>query len=158
MGFHFDFFSLISDVLTMLSGLLGRLRRSLRYGDVRLKHIALLVLLICLYLYLTNDTPSPSSVFVVARPNPDNTDQLLSLQAEIGYLRKKLAKCSNSVTGTLANSKIEHFTPMYVITPTYTRAVQKAELTRLASVFVMVPNLHWIIVEDSPAKTNLGKT
>ena len=150
-------FSLISDVPTMLLGLLGQLRRSLRHGDVRMKHILLLVLLICLYLYLTNDTPS-SSVFVVARPNPDNTDQLLSLQAEIGYLRKKLAKCSNSVTGSLANSKIEHFTPIYVITPTYTRAVQKAELTRLASVFVMVPNLHWIIVEDSPAKTNLGET
>merc|ERR1719400_2894584 len=32
---------------------------------------------------------------------------------------------------------------------------QKAELTRLASVFVMVPNLHWIIVEDSPSKTTL---
>ena len=150
-------FSLLSDVLTMLLGLLGQLRRSLRYGDVRMKHILLLVLLICLYLYLTSDTPS-SNVFVVARPNPDNTDQLLSLQAEIGYLRKKLAKCSNSVTGSLANSKIEHFTPIYVITPTYTRAVQKAELTRLASVFVMVPNLHWIIVEDSPSKTNLGET
>ena len=156
MGFQL-IFSLISDVLTMLFGLLGQLRRSLRYSDVRLKHILLLVLLICLYLYLTSDTHSPS-LFVGARPNPDSTDQLLSLQAEIGYLRKKLAKCSNSVTGSLANSKIEHFTPIYVITPTYTRAVQKAELTRLASVFVMVPNLHWIIVEDSPSKTNLGET
>ena len=141
----------------MLLGLLGQLRRSLRHGDLRLKHIVLLVLLICLYLYLTSDTSS-SSVFVVARPNPDNTDQLLSLQAEIGYLRKKLAKCSNPVTGILANSKIEHFKPIYVITPTYSRPVQKAELTRLATVFVMVPNLHWIVVEDSSQKTNLGKT
>ena len=82
----------------------------------------------------------------------------MSLQAEIGYLRKKLAKCSNPVTGILANSKIEHFKPIYVITPTYSRPVQKAELTRLATVFVMVPNLHWIVVEDSPQKTNLGKT
>ena len=156
MGFQL-IFSLISDVLTMLLGLLGQLRRSLHHGDLRLKHVVLLVLLICLYLHLTSQPPSPS-LFVGARPNPDNSDQLLSLQAEIGYLRKKLAKCSNSVTGSLANSKIEHFTPIYVITPTYTRAVQKAELTRLASVFVMVPNLHWIIVEDSPTKTNLGET
>ena len=102
---------------------------------------------------------SSSSVgFVVARPSSENTDQLLSLQAEIGYLRKKLAKCSNPVTGILANSRIEHFKPIYVITPTYSRPVQKAELTRLASVFLMVPNLHWIVVEDSPRKTNLGKT
>ena len=148
---------LLSDAPNMLLGLLGQLRRSLRYGDLRLKHIVLLVFLIYLYLHLTSDTPT-TSVFVGARPNSDNTDQLLSLQAEIGYLRKKLAKCSNSVTGSLANSKIEHFTPIFVITPTYTRAVQKAELTRLASVFVMVPNLHWIIVEDSPSKTTLGQT
>ena len=141
----------------MLSEFQIELRRALRFGDVRMKHIALVVVLICLFVYFQKNSQN-SSGFVVARPNSENTDQLLSLQAEIGYLRKKLAKCSNSVTGSLANSKIEHFTPIYVITPTYTRAVQKAELTRLASVFVMVPNLHWIIVEDSPSKTNLGET
>ncbi|XP_034778256.1 galactosylgalactosylxylosylprotein 3-beta-glucuronosyltransferase 1-like [Acipenser ruthenus] len=44
---------------------------------------------------------------------------------------------------------------IYVITPTYTRPVQKAELTRLANTFLHVPNLHWIVVEDSPRRTNL---
>jgi len=119
-----------------------------------MKHIGFVVLLICLFLYFQKNSSS-SGGFVVARPSSENTDQLLSLQAEIGYLRKKLAKCSNPVTGTLANSRIEHFKPIYVITPTYSRPVQKAELTRLASVFLMVPNLHWIVVEDSPRKTNL---
>ena len=135
----------------------GFLRTLRILRDVKMKQIVFLIFLICLLLYLTKNGQNSSS-FVVAGPNLEKTDQLLSLQAEIGYLRKKLAKCSNSVTGNLANSKIEHFKPIYVITPTYSRPVQKAELTRLATVFVMVPNLHWIVVEDSSQKTNLGKT
>ena len=51
--------------------------------------------------------------------------------------------------------KVDHFPPLYVITPTYARPVQRAELTRLAQVFVMVPNLHWIVVEDAAEKTEL---
>lgn len=44
---------------------------------------------------------------------------------------------------------------IYAITPTYTRPVQKAELTRLAHAFRQVPRLHWIVVEDSTARTEL---
>lgn len=44
---------------------------------------------------------------------------------------------------------------IFIITPTYTRFVQKAELTRLANTFLHIQNLHWIVVEDSPRKTNL---
>lgn len=44
---------------------------------------------------------------------------------------------------------------IYVITPTYTRPVQKAELVRLANTFLHVVNLHWIVVEDCPRKTKL---
>jgi len=33
--------------------------------------------------------------------------------------------------------------------------VQKAELTRLSQTFLHVPQLHWIVVEDSPHKTPL---
>lgn len=46
-------------------------------------------------------------------------------------------------------------TVIYAITPTFTRAVQKAELTRLAQTFLHVRNFHWIVVEDAPAKTSL---
>lgn len=35
------------------------------------------------------------------------------------------------------------------------RLVQKAELTRLSHTFLHVPQLHWIVVEDSPHKTPL---
>ncbi|CAH0386082.1 unnamed protein product [Bemisia tabaci] len=44
---------------------------------------------------------------------------------------------------------------VYVITPTFARPVQKAELTRLSQTFMLVQNLHWIIVEDSKQKTAL---
>ncbi|KAG1944657.1 galactosylgalactosylxylosylprotein 3-beta-glucuronosyltransferase 1 isoform X1 [Pimephales promelas] len=44
---------------------------------------------------------------------------------------------------------------IHVITPTYSRPVQKAELTRLANTFLHVPNLHWILVEDSQRRTPL---
>uniref|UniRef100_A0A8C6U0X0 Galactosylgalactosylxylosylprotein 3-beta-glucuronosyltransferase n=1 Tax=Neogobius melanostomus TaxID=47308 RepID=A0A8C6U0X0_9GOBI len=39
--------------------------------------------------------------------------------------------------------------------PTYSRPVQKAELTRLANTLLHVSNLHWILVEDAPKRTKL---
>ena len=42
---------------------------------------------------------------------------------------------------------------IYVITPTHTRLVQKAELTRLSQTLRLVPNVHWIVVEDSKQKS-----
>ncbi|XP_067011270.2 galactosylgalactosylxylosylprotein 3-beta-glucuronosyltransferase I [Anabrus simplex] len=44
---------------------------------------------------------------------------------------------------------------IYAITPTYSRPVQKAELTRLSHTFMLVPDFHWIIVEDAPSPTSL---
>ncbi|XP_053222942.1 galactosylgalactosylxylosylprotein 3-beta-glucuronosyltransferase 1 isoform X2 [Podarcis raffonei] len=44
---------------------------------------------------------------------------------------------------------------IHVVTPTYSRPVQKAELTRLANTFLHVMNLHWILVEDSQRRTPL---
>ncbi|KAG8141529.1 hypothetical protein E2320_007141, partial [Naja naja] len=44
---------------------------------------------------------------------------------------------------------------IHVVTPTYSRPVQKAELTRLSNTFLHVPNLHWILVEDSQRRTAL---
>lgn len=44
---------------------------------------------------------------------------------------------------------------VFVITPTFKRFVQKAELTRLSQAFKLVRKLHWIVVEDSVNKTAL---
>lgn len=43
---------------------------------------------------------------------------------------------------------------IYVITPTYTRATQIADLTRLKNTLSLVPKIVWIIVEDSLIKTD----
>ena len=42
-------------------------------------------------------------------------------------------------------------TPIYKVTPTYARPQQKTELTRLRSMFLLVPGVHWLVVEDAPA-------
>lgn len=44
---------------------------------------------------------------------------------------------------------------IFVITPTFKRFVQKAELTRVSQAIKPVQKLHWIVVEDSPNKTVL---
>ncbi|KAG3284867.1 hypothetical protein H1C71_008423 [Ictidomys tridecemlineatus] len=44
---------------------------------------------------------------------------------------------------------------IYVITPTYARLVQKAELVRLSQTLSLVPRLHWLLVEDSDGPTPL---
>lgn len=49
----------------------------------------------------------------------------------------------------------EKLPTIYVVTPTYARYVQKAELIKLSHTFMLVPNLHWIIVEDSDWRTDM---
>lgn len=45
--------------------------------------------------------------------------------------------------------------PLYIITPTYRRPEQIPELTRLAQTLMHIPNLHWLVIEDSVNKTLL---
>ncbi|XP_009458738.2 galactosylgalactosylxylosylprotein 3-beta-glucuronosyltransferase 3 isoform X2 [Pan troglodytes] len=44
---------------------------------------------------------------------------------------------------------------IYVVTPTYARLVQKAELVRLSQTLSLVPRLHWLLVEDAEGPTPL---
>ena len=44
---------------------------------------------------------------------------------------------------------------IYVVTPTYARVVQKADLTRLANTLLHVRRLHWIVVDDAASKAAL---
>lgn len=44
---------------------------------------------------------------------------------------------------------------IYMITPTYARWTQKADLTRLCQTLMHIKNLHWIVIEDSETKTRL---
>ncbi|XP_029642929.1 galactosylgalactosylxylosylprotein 3-beta-glucuronosyltransferase 1 [Octopus sinensis] len=55
----------------------------------------------------------------------------------------------------LKQNRQKEMITIFAITPTYSRLVQKAELTRLSQTFLHIPNFHWIIVEDSSTKTTL---
>eukprot|EP00039_Didymoeca_costata_P005649 m.83338 g.83338 ORF g.83338 m.83338 type:complete len:314 (-) comp12917_c0_seq1:48-989(-) len=44
---------------------------------------------------------------------------------------------------------------LYLITPTYKRHNQKADMTRFANTLRQVPNLHWIVIEDAQERTEL---
>ncbi|KAL2737106.1 galactosylgalactosylxylosylprotein 3-beta-glucuronosyltransferase I [Vespula maculifrons] len=70
------------------------------------------------------------------------------LQYQMMLLRQKTFDSNKTAT---ANDK----TTIYAVTPTFARAVQKAELTRLSQTFRLVPNFHWIVVEDSAERTRL---
>lgn len=50
---------------------------------------------------------------------------------------------------SLERNNYEKIPTIYIITPTYGRLVQKAELIRLSHTMMLVPHNHWIIVEDS---------
>ncbi|XP_062849282.1 galactosylgalactosylxylosylprotein 3-beta-glucuronosyltransferase 3 [Trichomycterus rosablanca] len=79
----------------------------------------------------------------------------LELQKDrtISRLREELQK-QIKPESTKASKK-SSLPTIYVVTPTYARLVQKAELTRLSHTFLHVPQLHWILVEDSPSPTPL---
>ena len=81
----------------------------------------------------------------------DNDDIIVALKSQLGYLKRKLSRISSSPVDVNDNS----LPIIYAVTPTYARPVQKAELTRLCQTFLLVPNLHWVLVEDSKMKSNL---
>jgi len=69
------------------------------------------------------------------------------LKSELSFLKSRLLICQEE------KANYSQYPPIYVITPTHRRPEQLAELNRLRSVFLLVPNLHWILVEDSSSKS-----
>ncbi|XP_043110674.1 galactosylgalactosylxylosylprotein 3-beta-glucuronosyltransferase 2 [Puntigrus tetrazona] len=68
----------------------------------------------------------------------------------------RTSSSSTSSSSSSSGSNATSLPVIYAITPTYSRAVQKAELTRLANTFRQVPQFHWIVVEDSNTHTELA--
>ena len=86
-------------------------------------------------------------------------DSLISeLKANASQLQQRLLLATASSTladAESTTSRSNGSTPIYVVTPTYARWTQKADLTRLCHTLMHVPGLHWILVEDSEQKTPL---
>ncbi|XP_015791609.1 galactosylgalactosylxylosylprotein 3-beta-glucuronosyltransferase sqv-8 [Tetranychus urticae] len=61
----------------------------------------------------------------------------------------------SSSPSPLINLPREKLPTIYLITPTYSRAEQKAELTRLGNTLLHVESIHWILIEDSDFPSNL---
>ena len=72
------------------------------------------------------------------------------------YLDLPIQGFVNPVTNTRRNMSPSPDNPtIFVITPTHKRITQKLELLSLCYTFTLVPDLVWIVVEDSINKTNL---
>eukprot|EP00095_Tigriopus_kingsejongensis_P005606 snap_masked-scaffold541_size141817-processed-gene-0.8 protein:Tk05606 transcript:snap_masked-scaffold541_size141817-processed-gene-0.8-mRNA-1 annotation:"galactosylgalactosylxylosylprotein 3-beta-glucuronosyltransferase i" len=127
-----------------------------RYVRHRQPQFILLIFVFFLVIFKFNDRQWFGGPSNVQEPHTSHhgwrdSDVVVALQAQLGYLKNKMA-----VLGHVNLDVNDHSQPViYAITPTYAREVQKAELTRLCHTFLLVPNFHWIVVEDARAKTKL---
>lgn len=82
---------------------------------------------------------------------PDHEHVVSQLRAEVELLRHQLRQSAakNEAGG------VAPLPTIFVITPTYARPVQIAELTRLGNTFRQVASLHWIVVEDASTPSHL---
>lgn len=101
-----------------------------------------------------------SLLFILWKLTVIQTDvEKLQFLKDTLYLNKEQLQLSHQqliLIEHLYQTKLGKEQPMiYAVTPTYTRYVQKAELTRISQTLALVPNVHWILVEDSDEKTDL---
>jgi hypothetical protein len=62
----------------------------------------------------------------------------------------------NSIKKVLElNESYKNYPTIFIVTPTYWRATQRAELTRLQNTLRNVPKIVWILIEDSNKKSDL---
>ncbi|UXI17000.1 RNA-binding protein Nova-1 [Sarcoptes scabiei] len=81
---------------------------------------------------------------------------LLFLITIVSFLYQIIRKCTDFRSpNRVLNSNTVSKVTIYFITPTYNRPVQEAELTRLSSTLLLMPNVHWILVEDASNRTGL---
>ena len=114
-----------------------------------------------------SSSSSPSDQFY---PDNNSSNETNGTRAELGAISprdtpKQSCLCDNSSSQAsspslqIVTSRLK-FVPnqplfdenrviIFVITPTYTRPTQLADMTRLAQTLQLVPDIFWIVVEDS---------
>ena len=80
--------------------------------------------------------------------------------AELDTKYKEAGGLSNVVKHSFQSNLKDNYSAktlvkIFIVTPTYARPVQKAELTRLSQTLMLVPNIHWIVVEDRANTSSL---
>ena len=78
---------------------------------------------------------------------------VIRLSLELRAVNNRIRSLSKEKRNTIQDDA--SFPSVFVVTPTFKRYVQKAELTRISQAFKPVKKLHWIVVEDSVKKTDL---
>ena len=124
-----------------------------RFRNMWNRHLWTFILLFMVFLivFSTRDLRERHEHRFPSRISSRTDDQIIALKAQLGYLKRKYSE----VSGKAIDVNDASMPTIFVVTPTYHRPVQKAELSRLCHTFVLVPNLHWIVVEDSKIKTDL---
>ncbi|XP_033213764.1 galactosylgalactosylxylosylprotein 3-beta-glucuronosyltransferase P-like [Belonocnema kinseyi] len=71
-----------------------------------------------------------------------------AMQTAISTTPKTLPPCQSS-----SRQLNEIVDPLYIITPTYRRPEQIAELTRMSHTLMLVKNVNWLVIEDAKVAT-----
>ena len=79
---------------------------------------------------------------------------LMSTKDKITKLKRRIKSIEEHNPNYSDSNNYKDVT-LYIITPTYSRYTQQADLVRMSNTLKHVRNLHWIIVEDSDIKTKL---
>lgn len=83
---------------------------------------------------------------------PVSRDLLIGITRQIARYVVYSAGCVPGVASAASSAAIPGAT-IYIITPTYRRPEQVADLTRLAQTLMLVRDVHWLIVEDAHVKS-----
>lgn len=87
-------------------------------------------------------------------------DALYSMTGE-KFAKELAVKISRTLEqhSCLVNLNMSNFEnnepPIYIVTPTYRRPEQAAELTRMAQTLMHLPNIFWLVVEDAKVKSEM---
>ncbi|CAI8029693.1 Galactosylgalactosylxylosylprotein 3-beta-glucuronosyltransferase 3 [Geodia barretti] len=144
-----------------LSGFLSGLVRGASDGSMPARRTVLRLLLLFLVaaavnlaviFYLGVPESSAGSEKYVQRIQ-QQSELISSLSRNISRLQRRLEQLQKGAGDD--KQEDDELAWIYMITPTYARWTQKADLTRLAQTLMQVPRLHWIVVEDSERKTEL---
>lgn len=87
------------------------------------------------------------------QPNKDSLsddDEFPSFKRKVVALQVKNQICHVEWNDSRGLSNIDTMKTIYFVTPTYPRPEQIPELTRLCHTLMHVPQIHWIIADDTP--------
>ncbi|XP_069063140.1 galactosylgalactosylxylosylprotein 3-beta-glucuronosyltransferase 3 [Pleurodeles waltl] len=119
---------------------------------IKLKNVFVMYFLVSiiglLYALMQLGQPCDCSPYLKSRG-----DLLQGKERKISQLQNEVRRLQARVQQEEAETR--PLPTIYIITPTFARLVQKAELIRLSQTLLHVKNLHWIVVEDVAAKTPL---